>query len=177
MDARKTIQLLYEEARQDGQAAYDPERLLAYLTAPPASRGGRCAETFRARRRYVRFMESVQLTFRICFTNQEWDRAYTMDDFCLLVEKKSSQRKVALGLAERRVTESRNQRLGSTLKFAVLSSPLILGAFSTAHTLLRILLLIGWLGVVGGIAFVTWRELSYSRKLLRRIREQPLEST
>jgi hypothetical protein len=56
-------------------------------------------------------------------------------------------------------------------------SPLILGAFSTSHTLLRILLLIGWLGVVGGIAFVTWRELSYSRKLLRRIREQPLEST
>jgi hypothetical protein len=93
VDARKTIQLLYEEARHDGQAAYDPERFLAYLTAPPASRGGRCADTFRARRRYVRFMESVQLTFRICFTNQEWDRAYTMDDFCLLVEKKSSQRK------------------------------------------------------------------------------------
>jgi len=117
-------------------------------------------------------MKSVQLVFRICFTNQEWDRAYTMGDFCFLVENKSSQRKVALRLSERRVTESQKQRLDSTLKCAVFSSPLIVGAFSTPHTLLRILLPLGWLGVIGAIAFVTSRELSYSRKLLHRIRGQ-----
>ena len=157
---------------QDRTAVYDPERFLAYLTAPPALGGGRCADTFRARRRYVHFMKSVQLVFRICFTNQEWDRAYTMGDFCFLVENKSSQRKVALRLSERRVTESQKQRLDSTLKCAVFSSPLIVGAFSTPHTLLRILLPLGWLGVIGAIAFVTSRELSYSRKLLHRIRGQ-----
>lgn len=175
MDTPKTVQLLFEEARQDGRNGYDPERFLAYLTSPPASRGGQCADTFRARRRYVRFMKSVELNFRICFTTQEWDRAYTMNDFVLLVEKKGLQRKTAVRLAERRVAESRTDRLASILKIALLGSPLVVGAFSASRGVLRMLLLIAWLAIVAGIAFVTWQECSYARKLLRKIREQPSE--
>jgi len=98
-----------------------------------------------------------------------------MNDFVLLVEKKGLQRKTAVRLAERRVAESRTDRLASILKIALLGSPLVVGAFSASRGVLRMLLLIAWLAIVAGIAFVTWQECSYARKLLRKIREQPSE--
>jgi hypothetical protein len=63
---------LYEQARADSTQPFDPERFLAFLTHPPASKGRRVADTFAGRRRLVRFFESVQFEFGICFTSGDW---------------------------------------------------------------------------------------------------------
>jgi hypothetical protein len=95
-DIRDTVTGLFEKARQNKETSFEPERFLGYLTAPPTPHGRRCADTFAGRRRFVRFLDSVQLAFGICFTAEEWDRAYTMDEFLTVVASKASKRGPAL---------------------------------------------------------------------------------
>jgi hypothetical protein len=50
---------LFESVRQGPGAAYESDRLLAYLTEPPAATGRRVRDTFAGRRRLVAFLEAL----------------------------------------------------------------------------------------------------------------------
>jgi hypothetical protein len=76
---------IFEQVRQSPRAPYEPERLLAFLTDPPAQEGRRVADTFAGRRRFVRFMNTIQLEFEICFTLDEWDRGFSLEELTRLV--------------------------------------------------------------------------------------------
>lgn len=167
---RDTVMRLFEEARQVKGVAYEPDRFLAYLTTPPVQRGRRCADTFRGRRRFVRFMNSVQLALGICFTNEEWERPYGLEEFVSLAEAKASKPEKALRLAENRLRESQVSRVDSIVKFGLLLAPLLIGAILSSQAVVRVLLGIGYVAAVGTIAWAAMREYSYSRNLVSRIR-------
>lgn len=168
-EIRDTVTRLFEEARQVKGAPYEPDCFLAYITTPPAPQSRRSADTFRGRRRFVRFMNSVQLALGICFTNEEWERPYRLEEFVLLAAIKASRPGPALRLAEKRLRESQVDRVDSMLKFGLLLVPLLLGAIVSSHVVVRVLLGTAYVALVGGIAVATSREHSYARSLVSRI--------
>lgn len=77
-DAGERVLQIFEASRQTPGTPYEPERLLAFLTDPPTDRGRMVRDTFSGRRRFVKFMEALQLELGICFTKEEWDRGYSL---------------------------------------------------------------------------------------------------
>jgi hypothetical protein len=114
-------------------------------------------------------MNSVQLALGICFTNEEWERPYRLEEFVLLAAIKASRPGPALRLAEKRLRESQVDRVDSMLKFGLLLVPLLLGAIVSSHVVVRVLLGTAYVALVGGIAVATSREHSYARSLVSRI--------
>jgi hypothetical protein len=169
--AHDTVVRAFEAARQAPGTPYEPERFLAYLTAPPG-KGRRVADTFRGRRRLVRFMNQVQMEHAICFTSAEWDAAHTLEQFVELVEKKASRPAVALRYAEQQTAGARRRLVDSPLKFGVLTLPLLAGAWFAPSVPLRVGLALVWLIINGGVAILSWRDLAYHRRLVCRIAER-----
>jgi len=165
-----TVTHLFEQTRESSGQPYEPERFLAYLTVP-APRGTRCADTFAGRRRFVRFMHAVQLSFGICFTNKEWDDGYSLDEFVALIAAKASKRETAIRLAEKRLRESQVHRVDSPVKFGVLLLPLLLGALLLSQPYLKVILAAAYVAPLGWVVLATQREYSYTRKLIDRLRQ------
>jgi hypothetical protein len=163
------ITRLFEKARQANSETYDAKRFLAFLTAPPAPGGNRVADTFAGRRRFVRFMQSVQLQFGICFTNQEWERGYTLEDFANLVEAKIKRPADADKLSQKRLRESRNSLVTDPLKFGLFAIPILVASFAMHNVLARIILALTWIGIVSLSLFLNMQVYFYSKKLLARI--------
>jgi len=157
IEMRLVVTDLFAKARQNKDAPFESDRFLAFLTDPPAC-GRHCADTFCGRRRFVRFMHSVQLTFRICFTQKEWDRAYRMEEFVSLIVAKAAKPTTALRLAEQRFGEARREAVDSPVKFALIALPLLVGVLVAKRPLLRIFLAAISMAIVGGISLLAWRE-------------------
>ena len=117
-ELRNVILGIFEQARQSPNAPYEPERLLAFLTEPPAQKGRRVADTFAGRRRLVRFMNAVQLELRICFTLDEWERGFGLDEVMKLAAAKIAKPDQGLRLATQRLDAARARRAASPLASA-----------------------------------------------------------
>src|SRR6187431_453668 len=113
----EAVRRLFEDARKRKGAPVEEDRFLAYLTEPPAPTGRRVADTFAGRFRFVRFMESVQLEFGICFTNQEWEMGVSLEKFAQLVAAKAAEPAAARRLADKRLREAQVRRASDPLKF------------------------------------------------------------
>jgi hypothetical protein len=159
----------FETARARPGTTYDRDRFLAYLTHTPATKGRRVADTFAGRRRFVRFIELVQLDLGVCFTNAEWERGYSLDDFVSLVDAKVSKPDAAARLARDRVRSARAHLIDAPIKFGIISALLLVAAVFASHTAVRVLLAVMWCAITGGVAHLAWREYTYSRTLLQRI--------
>ena len=159
----------FEAARERPGTTYEPDRFLAHLTRVPAKKGTRVADTFAGRRRLIRFVHAVQLDFGICFTNQEWERGYTLDEFVRLVEKKTSKPEAAARLGRERVRAARMHLTDGPLKLGLLASPLLAGAVFTPRIAPRLILGVLWLTIAGGAGFIAWRDYAYYRTLDDRI--------
>lgn len=166
---KETILRLFEDARKVKGAPVESDRFLAYLTNPPARTGRRVADTFAGRFRYVRFMESVQLEFGICFTSNEWESGVSLDDFAGLVMKKAGEPVSARRLAEKRLHAARMRRTTDPLKFGLLASPLLLAAMFSSSWTLRVLLALPWALVVGGVIVFVLKDVRYADKLVARV--------
>jgi hypothetical protein len=164
---------LFEEARQSPGAAYEPERFMAYLTSPPASSGRRVADTFAGRRRLVRFMDSVQLEFGICFTNEEWERGLALAEFTTLVEAKRANPKQAERLAAKRLQEARTSRTDEPIKFAILAGVLLAVPAAFGGPIVRALLILLWVAIILTVVIVNVRQCQYARKLVERTAAAP----
>ncbi|HEX6435190.1 MAG TPA: hypothetical protein VFZ87_13155 [Gemmatimonadales bacterium] len=168
-DIRNRLLSLFEQERQSPGAAHDPERLLAFLTDPPAPKGGRVADTFAGRRRFVRFMNTIQLEFRICFTLEEWDRGFSLEDLAKLVAAKMAKPDPGLRLAQQRLAQARKRRVVDPVRFGILTVPFLILAALADSWFARIGFALVWAGIVGGVAAFSLAEVRYSRELLSRI--------
>ena len=174
-EVTNTVLRLFEDARQRKGAPPEPDRFLAFLTDPPAPSGRRPADTFGGRRRFVRFMESVQLAFGICFTNAEWDKGFSLDDFAQLVLTKAMKPEQARRLANERLAAARRRRTDDPLKFALFTSPLLVGVVWPSSWMLKMLLALPWLLVVGGVTVYVLKDARYAAKLAARTGEASMQ--
>jgi hypothetical protein len=159
----------FEAARERPGTDYEAERFLAYLTATPPGKGKRVADTFAGRRRLVRFYEGVQLDLGLCFTNEEWERGYSLAEFVALVEKKAGRPDAAGRLARERARSARTRLVDAPVKFGLLAAPLLAGPIFARHIGVRLAFGALWLAITGGIVVFSWRDYAYFRKLVERI--------
>lgn len=165
---REAVVRLFEAARQSKGGDYDPDRFLAFLTEVPAPTGRRVADTFRGRRRFVRFMDVVQMEFGVCFSNEDSERGFTMDEFVERIAMKVAKPAEAHRLAQRRLQEARVSLKDEPVKFGLLTIPLLIAAVALHPIWLRILLAMIWIGVTGTVLFVNRRGYTYARRLVVR---------
>ena len=168
-DIRNRLHSIFEQTRQSSGAPYDPERLLAFLTEPPAPKGRRVADTFAGRRRFVRFMNAIQMEAGICFTLEDWERGFGLDELAKIVAGKMAKPEQALRLAKQRLEDARRRRVADPVKFGLLTF-LILVVAGLANTwTARIACALLWTGIVAGVAAFSISEVRYSRELVSRI--------
>jgi len=108
-EARDVVLGIFEQVRQRPKEPYEPERLLAYLTEPAPAKGRRVADTFAGRRRFVRFMNAVQLELGICFTLEEWESGFGLDDMVTTAVAKIGNPARGLRLARQRLEAARGR--------------------------------------------------------------------
>jgi hypothetical protein len=171
-EARDTVLRLFENARKRKGAPAESDRFLAFLTDPPAPSGRRVADTFAGRFRFVRFMEAVQLEFGICFTNAEWDKGPSLDDFVQLVLTKMKKPEQARRLAEERLKAARMRRTSDPLKFGLLASVLLIGVIFSSSWIFRVLFVLPWALIVGGVIVFVLKDAGYAAKLVARTTKQ-----
>ena len=159
---------LFEDARKRKGAPAEPDRFLAFLTDPPARSGRRVADTFAGRFRFVRFMEAVQLEFGICFTNAEWEKGLSLDEFAQLVLTKLMKPELARRRAEEGLRAARIRLTDDPVKFGLLASPLLVGVMFSSSWIARVLFVLPWALVVGGVTILVLKDVSYSAKLAER---------
>lgn len=169
-ELRETIAGIFQQVRQAPNAPYQPERFLAFLTAPPAA-GKRVADTFAGRRRFVRFMNAVQRELAICFTQEEWERGFGLDEVAVLAAAKRAKPAQGLRLAKKRLEEALRRRTGEPVKFAVLMLPILVGAIVADSWLFKGTLLLLWVAAVGAVVALSMAEVRYSRELVSVIEE------
>jgi hypothetical protein len=167
-DLRGAIAGIFERTRQTPNMPYEPERLGAFLTHPPAP-GKRVADTFAGRRRWVRFMAALQLEMGICFTQEEWERGFGLDDLAALTAAKQAKPDQGLRLARKRLEDARRRRTGEPLRFALLMLPILIGVVAADAWPAKAVLLLLWVAGVGLVAWLSFSEVRYSRELVRRI--------
>jgi hypothetical protein len=172
-DVRATIVRIFEQTRETPGTPYEPKRLLAFLTEPPGA-GTRVADTFAGRRRWVRFMNAVQLELGICFTQEEWDRGFGLDQLVEVATAKAGAANQQLRLARKRLEEARRRRTSEPIKFAVLLAPILIGAVVADSWLVKGLLLLLWAAGVGGIAVVSFSEVRYYIRLMTRVESEKI---
>ena len=168
-EIRDTVLRLFESEREAKGSPYEPERIFAYLTYPPAPRR-RSADTFAGRRRFVRFMDSLQLELGVCFTSQEWDRGLGLHELVDLIQKKRASPKQQERLALKRVGEARRTLMGEPVTFGVVAGLLLaLAGLVFPGPAVRLLLLLLWIAIVAGVAAVNARQYRLARQLVERI--------
>ena len=167
-NARHLLLGIFERTRQAPDAPFEPERLLAFLTDPPAAAGRRVADTFGGRRRFVHFMNAVQLEAGICFTVEEWDRGFGLDDLAELVTAKMARPDRALRLAKQRLEQARRRRVADPVKVGMLALPLPVWAALAESWAVSVGLALVWTGLVGSVAAVCHSEMRYCRQLVSR---------
>lgn len=160
---------IFEQARQRPGTPYEPDRLLAFLTEPPSPKGRRVADTFAGRRRFVRFMNAVQLELGLCFTLDEWERGFGLDDLVQLAAAKIAKPDQGLRLAQQRLEAARGRRISDPIKFGLLTLPLLVGAGLAHSWLVRVALAMLWTAVTGGVAALAISEARYSQSLVNRL--------
>ncbi|HET6777632.1 MAG TPA: hypothetical protein VFH26_01960 [Gemmatimonadales bacterium] len=166
---RKRLLSIFEQVRQSPGAPYEPERLLAFLTDPPAPEGRRVADSFAGRRRVVRFMNAIQLESGICFTVKEWDRGFSLEELANLVAVKMAKPDQGLRLARQRLDQARRRRIVDPARLGLLTFPFLVVAGFADSWPARIAFALVWAGIVGGVAAFSFSEVRYSRELVSRI--------
>lgn len=158
---------LFEAARKNPGAAYEPERFMAYLTSPPPP-GRRVADTFAGRRRFITFMDAVQLEFGVCFTNEDWERGLGVAEFTSLVEAKRANPKAAQRLAARRLQEARTSRAGEPIKFAIVAGALLAVPAVVGGLVVGSLMMLLWIAIAVAVFVVNDKQYQYAQKLVAR---------
>ena len=164
-EVKETVLRLFEDARKRKGAPVEPDRFMAFLTEPPARTGRRVRDTFAGRFRLVRFMEAVQLEFGVLFTNAEWDKGPSLDDFAQLVVAKVMKPELARRRAKEYLQAARLRRTSEPIKFGLLASPLLVGVTFSSSWTLRVLFALPWLLIVGGVTILALKDAGYAAKL------------
>jgi hypothetical protein len=168
---REQVMRLFEEARQAKGARYEPERFMAFLTEPPARTGGRVVDTFRGRRHFVRFMESAELEFGVCFTNEDWERGFSLDEFVERIDIKLAKPEQAERFACTRLEEAR--RPDEMIKVGFVVTLLFLAPILAFRLpVVRIAVALLWAGIMGTLVYLRTMHYRHYQKVVARTRER-----
>jgi hypothetical protein len=114
-------------------------------------------------------MHSVQLELGICFTLDEWERGFGLNDAVELAAAKIAKPSQGLRLAKQRLEAARARQVSDPLKFGLLASPFLMGAAFGSFWPLRVALALIWLAITGTVATLVIREVRYTRTLVARM--------
>jgi hypothetical protein len=167
-DIHKVILDVFEEAREAKGVPYEPDRFLAFLTLRPPAPGRRAADTFSGRRRFVRFVDSLQLELGICFTNEELEPGFGLTELVDVAEAKLRNPEQARRLAARRKKEARVALTDEPLKFGILAGCILAFPAVVGGPLLRVLAVLLWTATVAAVVTVDARHFRYAQKLVER---------
>lgn len=171
-EIRDGITRIFETAREFPRTAYEPERLLAFLTVPAVPSGRMVADTFAGRRRLVRFIEGLQLEFGICFTNEEWEQGRGLADLTGIVTDKLARPAQQLRFAQTRVVQARGRMVSDPIKWGLLAGLLLALPAAMGGAIVRMLLAFVWLVIVTAVVVYCVRDHRYARRLVARIEER-----
>jgi hypothetical protein len=124
---------------------------------------------YAGRPRWVRFMNAVQLELGICFTQEEWDRGFGLEELVELAAAKRAKPEQQLRLARKRREEARRRCTGDPIKFALLWLPILVGALAAGSWLVKPVLVLLWVAGVGGVVALVLAQLRYNPRLVNRI--------
>src|SRR5262245_56756690 len=156
-EIEEVILRVFKLVREDPSASYEPDRLLAFLTSPPASTGRRGVDTFAGRRRFV-FMDGVQSELAVCFTNEEWQTGLGLHDLVKAVENKFTSPGPQMALAKKRVRAARASLIREPFKFGLLAACFLAIPVAVGNWILRVLLAAAWLSIVVVVAVMNVNE-------------------
>jgi hypothetical protein len=114
-------------------------------------------------------MNTIQLESGICFTLEEWDRGFSLEDLAKLVAAKIAKPDQGLRVAKQRLDQARRRRIADPVRFGLLTSPFLVVAGLADSWAARIAFALVWAGIVGGVAAFSFSEVRYSRELVSRI--------
>jgi hypothetical protein len=163
------VRTAFAAARETPAAPFEEDRFLAFLTSPPAPSGRRVRDTFAGRRRFVRFVERVQLEAGACLANDEWERGPSLAEFVALIAKKSGNVEATRRLVQRRLDGARRRLWFAPIVIGTLCSPLLGIAWRFPSVPVRLVAGTIWLMIFGGLLAFGLRDIAYHRALLRRV--------
>jgi hypothetical protein len=114
-------------------------------------------------------MNAVQLELGICFTQEEWDRGFGLDQLTELAAGKAGAASQQARLTRKRLEDARRRRTSEPIKFAVLLAPILIGAVVADSWVVKGLLLLLWTGGVGFVIAVSVSDVRYNVRLMNRI--------
>jgi hypothetical protein len=114
-------------------------------------------------------MNAVQMDAGICFTLEEWERGFALDELATTVAAKMAKPGQARRLAKHRLDEARRRRVADPVKFGRLTLPLLVVAGLADSWAARIACALLWTGIVAGVAAFSISEVRYTGELVSRI--------
>jgi len=114
-------------------------------------------------------MNAIQMEAGICFTLEDWERGYSLDELARIVAEKMGKPEQAIRLAKQRLEEARRRRVADPVKVGFLTFPflVLIGVANTWPARIACALL--WTGIVAGVAAFSISEVRYTKELVRRI--------
>ena len=161
---RDRVLSLFESTRKTKGAPYEPGRFQIFLTDPP-----RDPNSPWHRGRFVRFMYSVEQEFGFCFTREEWDRRFSLDEFVSRIEEKLTNRQDARQYACRRLAQVRRLGLNQLFLQILFSTGVFaVAVISIRITAVRFLVVAVWAGVLATFACSWLKDYAHLKRIVNR---------
>ena len=113
-------------------------------------------------------MDALQLELRICFTDEEWNRGFSLSELVDLADAKLRNPQQAERLAAKRAKEARTALVDESVKFGLIAAVILALPAVLGSPLLRILAITVWLTAFVAIIALNARQYRYAQKLAAR---------
>ncbi len=164
---RDRVLSLFESVRKAKGAPYEPQRFQAFLTEPPQSPNRTIY-----RSRFVRFMNSVEEEFGFCFTREEWEERFSLDEFVSRIEKKVCNPDQARRFASARFARARRLGLNQLiLQIFLATGVFVVAVISIRMAAVRFVLVALWAGLVTTFVYSWFKDCGHLKRILDRARD------
>lgn len=134
-----TVLELFEKHRKVPGAAFDQEYFFDFLMKDPKGKGS-FRNSFSGLRRFNAFWDEVQLKFGVCFSIEDRDRDYSLNDFCDLIEELQKAKRSSKASLRNRA------KYGFEWNIFVFCNVVLIGLAALVHSIF-LLACVVWLGI------------------------------
>lgn len=160
---RESILQIFRQHRADPREAFNESHFLDFLLANPKKKGV-IRNSFNGLRRFNAFIEKVQYKYGVCFSLEDLESNYSLEQFIERTNKLQQSRHGSLKSLKSQ------ERAGAGVQVIVLLDAVLLGL---AYTLSDFIWISGVLLVISVLATVAFAVFAYRRRLyLRRLRSR-----
>lgn len=176
MSVESKIIEVFETCRQAPNSPYDSARFLDFLVKNPKSNKS-IKDSFLGVRKYNAFMNAAQLEFGICFSNEDYDKAWSLEKFSERVEEKMKNPGAVRTLVKKRIGRSQKILVGNTIFISIFIAAICIYVFVPAFAVLSAFLgfsliavpLLIWLVLTIFVYWIHAKELGFYRALENKI--------